>query len=227
MLNTLRSELLKYRRSFARRLIVLAPLFFLLSVIPQKLLPSATHITSWELLLSQVFNLWPVIFIPLGTALLAALVQMQEARAGKYRGLRAHPVSPAALWIAKIGGVALYLLLAALVLIVITLLKGWLTASGAAPWPKIVSSALAIWWVGLALIPLQLLAAAWKGLAGSMILGFLGLITGVVAAPKPYWIFVPWSWALRLMCPLVGTHPNGVLLEAGDPLLDPEVILPG
>ncbi|MGI6125331.1 MAG: lantibiotic immunity ABC transporter MutE/EpiE family permease subunit, partial [Planifilum sp.] len=35
---------------------------------------------------------------------------------------------------------------------------------------------------------------------------------------------VPWSWPTRLMAPVVGVHPNGVPLDAGDPLLEPSVI---
>jgi len=50
------------------------------------------------------------------------------------------------------------------------------------------------------------------------------LIAGVVAAAKPYWIYVPWSWSTRLMSPIIGVHPNGTLLEPASPLLDPLVI---
>ncbi|MNO03291.1 hypothetical protein D3C81_2239470 [compost metagenome] len=50
------------------------------------------------------------------------------------------------------------------------------------------------------------------------------MFAGVYAAPGPNWIYIPWSWPLRLMCPVAGVHPNGVLLPAGDPLLDPSVI---
>lgn len=43
-------------------------------------------------------------------------------------------------------------------------------------------------------------------------------------ASESYWMYIPWSWGMRLMCPIVGVHPNGVPLEKGSPLLDPSVI---
>lgn len=55
-------------------------------------------------------------------------------------------------------------------------------------------------------------------------MGFIGLVVGVIAAPKPYWVYVPWSWATRLMCPIIGVHPNGVHLETSDLLRSPSVI---
>ncbi len=36
--------------------------------------------------------------------------------------------------------------------------------------------------------------------------------------------FNPYSWATRLMCPLIGVHPNGIVLNQGDPLLNGDVI---
>lgn len=54
-------------------------------------------------------------------------------------------------------------------------------------------------------------------------IGFAGMIAGILAAPSPFGL-QSWSLATRLMCPIIGVHPNGVLLEAGDPLLDPSVI---
>jgi ABC-2 type transport system permease protein len=40
-------------------------------------------------------------------------------------------------------------------------------------------------------------------------------------------MFIPWSWGMRLMSPIVGVHPNGVPLKEGNPLLDPSVIPTG
>ncbi|MFO7161133.1 MAG: lantibiotic immunity ABC transporter MutE/EpiE family permease subunit, partial [[Clostridium] cellulosi] len=95
------------------------------------------------------------------------------------------------------------------------------------PWFKIFAASLTAWIVSLAIIPLQLWIATWKGTFASIAMGFLGLIAGVIAAPKSYWIYVPWSWPIRLMCPIIGVHPNGTLLESTSPLLDASVIPQG
>ena len=45
-----------------------------------------------------------------------------------------------------------------------------------------------------------------------------------MVAPTSYWIVCPWSYATRLMCPIIGVHPNGVVLDSSNPLLDTSVI---
>ena len=57
-----------------------------------------------------------------------------------------------------------------------------------------------------------------------MAIGVIGFIVGVLAAGESYWVYVPWSWPTRLMCPIIGVHPNGTLLDASDPLRDFSVI---
>lgn len=227
MLNIIQSEFLKYKRTFKRKLILFAPLFFILIPLPQKLFMPENYLRPWELLLAMVYNWWPVIFIPLGMALFAALVESQERKAGNYRGIRAHNISPSSIWNSKIIVMAIHSLFATLVLFVAIIISGLMTAgtaSGDIPWGKIFAGGVTIWLVSLTLIPLQLWAAAWKGTFASIVLGFLGMTAGVIAAPEPYWVYVPWSWATRLMCPIIGVHPNGIPLEASNPLMDPSVI---
>ena len=85
-------------------------------------------------------------------------------------------------------------------------------------------AALLCWLATLALIPLQLWLATWAGMLASIALAAVGMIVGVLLAPTRLWIFCPWSWASRLMCPTIGVHPNGIVLSAGDGLLDAGVI---
>lgn len=224
MVNIIQAEYLKFRRTFTRRLAVLAPTFFILFALPQKFLMPPDYLRPWQLLLDLVYNWWPVLFIPVGMALLAAMTETQEKKAGNYRSLRAHNIAPAAIWIGKIIVMALHTLMATMVLIAAIVISGLITARGNIPWLTILAGGFTVWVVSLAIIPLQLWVATWKGTVASMIMGVLGLMADVVAAAKPYWLFVPWSWPTRLMCPIIGVHPNGVFLEPGDPLRDPAVI---
>lgn len=227
MINVIQSEFLKHKRTFTKKLILLAPLLFILIALPQKLFMPANYLRPWQLLLNQIYNWWPLIFIPLGMALFAALLELQERKAGNYRSIRVHNVSPSFIWIGKVIVMATHSLLSTLVLIVAIIISGLITAGGDIPWGKIFAGGFTIWLTSLALIPLQLWTAAWKGTFASMALGFLGMITGVIAAPKSYWIYVPWSWSIRLMCPIIGVHPNGVPLEASDSLVNTSVIPAG
>ena len=225
MINILQAEGLKYKRTFTRKLIVFAPLFFVIIALQAKLLMPASHIKSWCLIIDQVFNWWPVIFVPIGTALFAALVNLQEKKSGNYLNLRIHNISPFTIWIGKIIIMAYHSFLAIFILIVATITSGLITGGlGPIPWIDILVGSFTIWITSLALIPLYLWAATWKGTIFSIFVGFMGLVSGVIAAPKPYWIYVPWSWGTRLMCPIIGVHPNGVQLENLDPLRNSFVI---
>lgn len=136
-------------------------------------------------------------------------------------------MSTTALWTGKIAVLAYHTLLSSCILMIAVLISGLATADGAIPWSTIVAGGLLMWLTSLSLIPIQLWAAAWKGTIFSMIVGLTGLIAGVLAAPEPHWVFVPWSWPIRLMSPVVGVHPNGVLMEENNPLRDPSVIPAG
>ncbi|QXM07441.1 lantibiotic immunity ABC transporter MutE/EpiE family permease subunit [Crassaminicella indica] len=223
-MNIMQSEFLKYKRTFTRKLIIFAPLFLVIYALFQKLFMPADYLRPWQLLIDLVYNWSPVLFIPIGMALFAALVKLQEEKAGNYRGLCTRNISPFLIWVGKVIVMAVHTLLATIVFIISIIISGFITAGGAVPWFKIFAGGVVLWVTSLALIPIQLWAATWKGTFISMALGFTGMIAGVIAAAKPYWVYVPWSWPTRLMCPIIGIHPNGVLLEALDPLRDPSVI---
>ncbi len=226
-MNILESELIKYRRTLVQKFTVLSPLFFVLQASLQKLFMPANYFRPWQLITSLVFNWWPVIFLPLGLALLAVLVDSQERKAGDYRGLRCHNISPAYIWTSKVAAMAIYTLVATAVLLVSTVMAGLITAKGGVPWGKIISACLVLWVASLPLIPIQLWAATWKGMFSSMAVGFAGMMTGVFAAQKYYWFVDPWSWGTRMMCPIIGVHPNGTLLLNSSPLWNPSVLLAG
>ena len=92
------------------------------------------------------------------------------------------------------------------------------------PIDKIIVGSITCWLTSLVLIPIQLWVATCGGVFMSMVIGFTGMLLGVLIAPTNYWIVFPWSWTTRLMCPIIGVHPNNTLLSAGDPLLNSSVI---
>lgn len=224
MLNLIQSEDLKYRRSFSRKLAIAAPLFFILFAGIIRTQVSTSQITQWRLYLSMVFNWWPMLFIPLGVALLCALGEVREKKAGGYRGLLANNISVPLFWLVKIAVLALQLLLTSAMLIASVLVAGLILGLGMPPIGTIVEASALVWLTSLGLIPVELFFAAWRGTAAAVIVGIAGSVAGVLAASKSYWAFVPWSWPVRLMCPVIGVHPNGVLLEANSPLRNADVI---
>jgi ABC-2 type transport system permease protein len=224
MKNLILSERLKYKRSFARKLALIAPLFFALyGVIVRAYLPDQS-LLAWDALLAMIFNWWPVLFVPIGVSLLCALAENRERKAGRYRSLRANDISLPKLWLGKIVVLGYYQLLSSVVLAAAAIAAGLIAAGGDIPLLKIVEASLLIWLVSLGLIPMHLYAAFRFGAFAGLALGGAAMFAGVLAAPGSYWIAVPWSWPTRLMAPLIGVHPNGVTLPAGHPLLDASVI---
>lgn len=231
-MNGLRSELYKYKRTFMGKLIVFIPIFFAVYasviqiIMKNNSLAEASGNTSadWIMILALVFNWWSFLFLPLGMALFAGLAAAQEKKAGNYRALRSHNISPVRLWVNKIIGMAVYSLLSAIVLFIVVIVTGACISTGVIPLGKIAAGCMACWFTSLTLIPIQLWLATWGGALVSFGAGFIGMIIGVLAAPTEYWIAIPWSWATRLMCPIIGVHPNNLILEANSPLLNSSVI---
>ncbi|MCC0627486.1 MULTISPECIES: lantibiotic immunity ABC transporter MutE/EpiE family permease subunit [unclassified Clostridioides] len=228
-MNSLQSELLKYKRTFVGKLIAFFPVSFAAyALIMQGTLMqnplSQSNSWEWQNLLALIFNWWTFMFLSVGFALFATLVAAQEKKAGNYRALRTHNVSPMVLWINKIMAMAIYSLISTLILAVVTIITGLILKAGPIPFGQIIGASIVCWVVSLAILPIQLLLATWKGMFLSMGVGFLGMILGVLAATQPFWIAVPWSWAIRMVCPIIKVHPNGTILQAGDPLLNTSVI---
>lgn len=223
----IQSELLKYRRTFTKKLIILLPLFFVLQAMPSIWLMPKDVVRGWEQVNTMVFNIWTAVFLPLSIALFGYLIDLQERKAGNYRSLRAHEYPPAYIWINKVLAMVLFTFIATLILFVATVLSGLVTITVGKwdiPWKTILMAVMFTWVTSLTIIPIQLWAATWKGMFASMGISFGGLILGIFIAEKPYWFIFPWSWGIRMMCPILQLNPNGVMLEAGDPLLDTSVL---
>lgn len=227
----LSSELLKYKRTFMGKLIVFIPVFFAiysLVVSVQMKNPLAVEAGNTTIsattILALVFNWWPFVFLPLGYALFATLVAIQEKKAGNYRALRSQDVSKVALWVNKVLCMAIYGLFSTVVLMGVTAAICLFTTNEPLPFVKILEGGITCWGVSLALIPIQLFAATFGGTLLSMGIGFVGMLVGVLVAATSFWFICPWSWATRLMSPIIGIHPNGTILAYGDPLLNVSVI---
>lgn len=221
MMQVLRAELLKYRRTFMVKLVVGIPLFFAVySLVTIYLLPMAYN---WNGILVLSFNWWPVTFLPLGYGLFAGMVAGQERKAGAYRALKAEAGAPQRIWLGKIGGMMVVSALSSLVLVAGDLVCGVL--QGNVPPVQVVAVAALLCWVTTwVLIPLMLWLATWGGMLLSLVLGIVGAAAGVLLAPTKLWLYCPWSWATRLMCSVIGVHPNGTILPQGSPLFDAGVI---
>lgn len=221
MLKALRSERIKYRGTFTPWLTVLAPLALcLFSWLPHIL---GDWSDSWPHQLMIIGNWWPVLWVPFGAALLAALAVWQDG-GGTWRIVRARQISPGVLYGAKAIVVAGYFTLSSALLFAFTLIMGKLSNwSQPVPWGTLSLAVLVPWAGGLAVLAIELWLASAKGFGAAFGLAVLGFLAGIAAAEQPAWVCVPWAWGIRGAIPVIGTHANGLPMAAGDPLWDTSV----
>lgn len=223
MLNIIQAENLKCKRTFSRKLIILAPLFFAIYAIC--IMFFITDGSKYYI--SMVFNWWPLIFMPIGTALLCALAHMREKKAGNYKSSYLYNVSKTEVWFSKISVIASYTFISTIELFIVVILSNILVRDTSISTISMFEAATVCWVVSLVLIPIHLFISSLFGTAVSIITSIIGIIAGVIASTESFWILIPWSFGLRLMCPIIGVHPNGTILPEGSPLLSADLVVKG
>ncbi|WP_297417453.1 lantibiotic immunity ABC transporter MutE/EpiE family permease subunit [Clostridium sp.] len=223
MINIIQAENLKCKRTFSRKLMVLAPLFFAMYAICIMFFIADGS----KYYISMVFNWWPLIFMPLGTALLCSLAHMREKKSGNYKSSYLYNISKTAVWFSKISVIASYTFISTIELFTVVILSNILVRDRSISITNIFEAAIVCWIASLVLIPIHLFISSLFGTAISIITSIVGIIAGVIASTESFWILIPWSFGLRLMCPIIGVHPNGTILPEGSPLLSPDPIVKG
>jgi ABC-2 type transport system permease protein len=172
-----------------------------------------TRQASWPLLLAVVFTWWATVWTPLGSALVPALADRMERRAGAWRTLRSRPLSPAALYAAKLAIVSLQTLAGAAVMAAVTGVVGAALAPGPVPIGRLLMVVLLPWLCSLPLLVVGLWVSSVAGLWASAGLGVAGMVAGVLTAEGSRWVYVPWAWPVRAAIPAAGAHASGVPLK--------------
>lgn len=216
MINMLQSENLKYKKTFAKVLAFISPMYVL----------------AYSLFMNPYFflnsiNWWSFIILPFVIAIVAALSVIREKKAGHYRTLKSKDINLERMWISKIIVIGYYTFIASIVIIVSFLIVKLIFNSDLIDVKDLIIGAFTIWFTTLVLIPICLFIAEKFGTFASIVVTCVGSVAGVIMSIDKMWYLCPWSISSRLMCPILSLNPNGMLLEPGDPLLDSSVILIG
>lgn len=208
------AENLKLKRTFTRKLVLLAPL--------------ATLLLTWALaaIWFQVnaFNWWYILLMPGFISLICALSDQKETKKLGYRGVLSLPVSLKKVWIAKNLTMIFYAALSNLVLL-IGILLGGSSVPNPLPFGASCLGMLLIFITSLWQIPLCLFLSRKIGMVGTVIIQVgVGDVLGILFATKSNWWLCPYSWTARMITPVLGILPNGTLAPSGDPLLNPSVV---
>lgn len=221
MPGSLSSEALKYRRTPVLPLVVGSPAG--LALLCSWYVSEGD--ASWDGLLRTVFEVWTMVFIPAGAALLAGITSSLEEGAGRWISLRTRPVHPAEL----LGG---RLVLLSSCTLTSSLLIGMLTgacglvlkADGKVPWETLLASGFISWLCALPLLFLEVWVAEAWGAGAAAALGIVGVLiasliggTPLGGGPGGPWRYVPWAWPARAVSLAISYFGPETPQQAGFP----------
>jgi len=219
MVNYLKAELIKYKRTSLKKLSFFLPvLMMLITYLMHSFMPKG-YMEITDFILLTGFNWWTVLFVPIGTAFFAGLASIMEKKVGNYKAFASRDLSLQRIWISKVIVISIFMLYSVMLLACLIILFE-LLLGGQIKFKEIISSAFIIWIGSINLVPIYLFLATYAGLIINVIIGIIGFFIGAVMAVKNYWMFVPWSLSLRMLCPILKVHPNGIPLKPNDLLLD-------
>lgn len=213
MLKYLQAENLKSKRTFVKKLIFMAPLLTLL-----------LGLSSGKWFQVNGFVWWYMMILPGYISLMAVMTNDAEEKKLCYRAVFGLPNSLKKVWISKVLINGIHMMLSCIVLL-IGIFLGGLQLSVTVPFSRAFAGAALIWVTFLWQIPLCLFLAKNLGIIGTVLINtIVGTILNVLVALKSIWWICPYSWTTRIMCPILGSLPNGALSETRNPLRNPDVI---
>lgn len=223
MTGYLRAEGLKMKGSISIRLLLFIPLCFWLFAIYTSLF--VTKSGSFNAYLALIFNLWPVVFLPIGQAIACSLNINLEKKSGNYKSIISNNLSLSKTWYSKIINMVGYQLLSSIIIVLVAV-GGSLSTFNEMPniWTVFYTTFL-ITLAFLPLIPLNFILSQYFGTIITVITNLLGTLISVVwLAPYSTFWLTPWGNMLRIPAATMGIHPNGTQIETGSPLLDSSIL---
>lgn len=216
MADYMKAEFLKQRHSFNNIIIWLIPVVDIaISII----------LMGPQFVQTASYNWWYVLFLPFTFTYISASIIKKE-RKFNFHGLFGIIQDKKQLWLVKVGTATVYLFFSCLIFSVFVLLCGVAGNQQIPVWNNLAASAvlfLTFAWQ----IPLLMFITLKVNMFLSVIASiFCSLFLACIYAVGSFW-WIPFAIPARLMCPIIKVLPNGLLLEAGNPLGHSSVILPG
>lgn len=214
-----KAEQLKLKHTFGKYITIIMPVLTLLLALYftggiQKAFPAA----AW--------NWWYVILLP-GMIAIFSWFNIKKDKKLKYYHILTIDILPKKSWIGKIIYISLAMLMANIIIFLGTLTGGAVFGTtisliegfdGA-----FVLTVSYLWEVPLCLF-LSARFGMFVSIFSSMALSAIGV--GGLADGNLWWTFLP-AIPIRLMCSILGILPNGLLVQKGDTLSNPNVIVLG
>lgn len=226
MVNILKAELLKEKRSANAKIFLLTPIIFIVFNLLMNLL-MAPNSEGHSYLLATAFNWFPLLILPIVISLFVTNILAKEKQSQlnlqKSLGIDRKKIKLAKSLIA-LTEVFIIVMLATLIIYLIanfilkenTSLVMLLKAGGV-----LFIGSLPL--IGFSFFIMSLSSKSFI----LLILNFILSIISPIPAVEDFWKFYPWSYSLRMLAPIVGVHPNGTFLDISSPLWNKSVIILG
>lgn len=219
MVNIVKAEHLKMKRTFGKMIPLFAPcIILLIALLLTGGLGNAFPAGAW--------NWWYTIFLPSALAI-ACYLNVKKDKKIKYYGIFLLDTSKQKSWFGKVIYCSIGLLIANFTILLGTFIGGTIFGTTIPFWGGIAGAlllSLSYMWE----VPLFLFLSAKFGMFASVFTSVILSVSGVITiADSNIWWAYPASIPIRLMCPVLGILPNGLPIPSGSELNDPSVILPG
>ena len=219
MTNYILAENLKHKHSFLKKLLLIMPLFtILLSLF---LMPSYFTTNS--------YNWWYVIIMPATFALIPAMMDRKESRKLNYRAVFPLNINLQKVWVSKIITALLYMSMAAMVHMLGVFIFQSFVGEQLTPnyaFLTLLCASVLLIITNIWQIPFCFFLAKKFGFIASITINaVLGLGLGILLSDGAFWIYCPYAWGIRLMVPVLNILPNGILIDATNPLVSSTSLL--
>ncbi len=218
MVNIIKAEFLKSKRSMGSRLIFAFPLLAL----AMAFVLTAGMINSYS---ESAWNGWYTLLLPGMLAIVCNLSVVRERKTGYYN-FNTLAMDKRDLMLGKIVYMGCLIFISNVILFIGALLGGSLLTTSV-PAVGAAAAVVVLTIVQLWEIPLFLFLSEKLGMVAELVICLFITVLGIVVAPSKIWFLFVSAIPMRVATALLHVLPNGIRAEAGNPLLNAGVILPG
>ena len=218
MLSIMRAEDLKTRKTMGRVLIWLFPVIvFALAFVLTAGLTNAYAESVW--------NWWYTLLLP-GMLAITCYLSMTREKKTRYYNVMTLSTGKRKLMLGKIIYIGCVILVSDSIIFVGASFGGFLLTT-CVPLGGALAAVLVLTIAQLWEIPLFLFLSERFGMIVELLVCLFLTVGGIIIAPTGKWYFFASAIPMRILCPLLHILPNGIRVEAGNPLLDRSCVFPG
>src|SRR5690606_26513989 len=147
----------------------------------------------------QIFNQWPLVFLPIGLAIACSLNIGLEKKSGNYKGIITNNLSLSKMWYSKIINMSIYQLFSSLLIILVAIGGSILIYSEIPDVSRVIYTTILITLAALPLVPFNFILSEYYSTVVVIITNLLGAMISVIwLAPQSTFWLTPWANMLRI-----------------------------